>query len=65
MGGAGHIARKVSRDARRVLASKDGGRTQLGRPSVTGDNIKICFKIWMKECVLHLTFSECEQVAGC
>jgi hypothetical protein len=47
------------------LASKSGGRTQLGRPSVTGDNIKLCFKNWMKERGLHLTSSECEQVAGC
>jgi hypothetical protein len=47
------------------LAGKGGGRTQLGRPNVTGDNIKICFKNWMKEGGLYLTSSECEQAAGC
>lgn len=38
---AGRIACKVRRDARRVLANKAGGRTELGRPSVTDDNIKM------------------------
>jgi hypothetical protein len=40
-------------------------QVKLGRPSVTEDNIKMCFKNWTKECGLHLTFSECEQMAAC
>ena len=61
---AGHITCKVRGDFRRVLASKAGGRTQPGRPSITGIILK-CIKNLVKERGLHLNFSECEQVAGC